>query len=72
MTKEEAKKILEAYRETDEDTGDTWGLKVLKYLGANNDGHVFEVIADDTDVKDYEIIPQYVVCKDKTVLVLPL
>ena len=72
MTKEEAKKILEAYREADEDTGDTWGLKVLKYLGVSNDGHVFEAVADDIDVKDYEITPQYVVCKDKTVLALPL
>lgn len=33
MTKQEAKKILKAYRETDEDTGEKYGYIIQSYHG---------------------------------------
>jgi hypothetical protein len=49
MTEKETKKILDGYREADEDTGESYGYKILEGLGRDGDGFVFRCKADGVD-----------------------
>lgn len=49
MTEKTAKSILEKYQETDEDTGEKYGYKVLESLGPDGRGFVFRCRADGAD-----------------------
>ena len=49
MTEQEARKILGDYRELDEDTGEKYSYDILKCLGADCNGFVFECRADGVD-----------------------
>lgn len=42
MTEQEARKILEEYREFDEDTGEKYGHKIIRCLGSNRDCYIFQ------------------------------
>lgn len=49
MTEKTARGILERYQETDEDTGEKYGYKILEGLGPDGHGFVFNCIADGAD-----------------------
>lgn len=49
MTEKEARSILAGYRETDENTGENYGYKILECLGTDGDGFVFKCSADGVD-----------------------
>ena len=72
MTKEDAKKILETYHEIDDDTGDHIHYRVLSFVGKHGDAFVFQCIQENMTVDDYDIVPEFAVYEDGTVLSLPL
>lgn len=61
MTEKEAKKKLEAYREIDEDTGEEYAYRVVKSLGPDGNGYLFECTPEGTDfVCVVAVYPEYV------------
>ena len=78
MTELEARTILENYREADDDTGEEYGHKIIRCLGGDNDGYIFECKSDgylDLNagvlVKSTNVTYQVAVYPDETVICLP-
>lgn len=78
MTELEARTILENYREADDDTGEEYGHKIIRCLGGDNDGYIFECKSDgylDLNagvlVKSTNATYQVAVYPDETVICLP-
>ena len=69
MDRATAEKILLAYREIDEETGQEYGYQITEYLGPDGNGQIFKVICDD-GAEDYEPIPVGVYPPDR-VMFLP-
>ena len=71
MTKQEAKRILEAYRETDEDMGEKYGYIIQSYHGEYNGGFVFRCKVEGVNYKASGTLPLVSVLSDGKVVVLP-
>ncbi len=71
MTEQKARKILEAYRETDEDTGESFGYSVQNYSGEDNGTFFFECKVDGVEYHDGDSFPVIAVFQNGTILVLP-
>lgn len=74
MTEQEARNVLAAYREVDEDTGEEYGYTIQKYCGESN-AHVFQCKVEgvDYDALEPEMrdLPLMAVFPDGTVETLP-
>lgn len=64
MTKQEAKKILKAYRETDEDTGEKYGYIIQSYHGEYGGGFVFRCKVEGVKYKATDTLPLVSVFSD--------
>lgn len=71
MTKQEAKKILEAYRETDEDTGEKYGYIIQSYHRTCTGGFVFRCKIEGVPYSNTDNLPLIAVLSDGKVVVLP-
>ena len=78
MTEHEARTILENYREVDEDTGEEYGHNIIRCLGSDNDGYIFECrsnghldLKTGLFVEDPNATYQMAVYPDETVNCLP-
>ena len=71
MTKQEAKKILEAYRETDEDTGEKYGYIIQSYHGESNGGFAFRCKVEGAPYSNADNLLLIAVLSDGKVVVLP-
>lgn len=70
MTKQEAKRILETYRETDEDTGEKYGYIIQSYHGESNSGFVFRCKIEGVPYSNADNLPLIAVLSDGKVVVL--
>lgn len=71
MTKQEAKKILETYREIDDDTGEEYGYIIQSYNGEFNGDFEFSCKAEGVKYKPTDTLPLVVVCSDGKVVFPP-
>lgn len=75
MTEKEARKVLAAHREVDEDTGEEYGYTIQKYCGESDHAHVFQCKVDGVDYDTLEPemrdLPLMAVFPDGTVETLP-
>lgn len=71
MTKQEAKKILEAYRETDEDTGEKYGYIIQNYHGLCAGGFVFGCKVEGVPYSNADDLPLITVLSGGKVVVFP-
>lgn len=78
MTEHEARTILESYREVDEDTGEEYGHKIIRCLGSDSDGYVFECKSTGyldlntmTFVESSDVTYEVAVYSDGTVVCIP-
>lgn len=78
MTEEEARTILENYREVDDDTGEEYSHKIICCLGSDNDYYIFKCKSDGcldlktgSFVKSENASYEVAVCPDGTVLGIP-
>lgn len=71
MTKQEAKRILEAYRKTDEDTGEKYGYIIQSYHGTCTGGFVFRCKIEGVSYSNSDNLPLIEVLSDGKVVVLP-
>lgn len=71
MTTREAKKILEAHRETDEDTGEKYGYIIQSDHGTCTGGFVFECKIEGIPYSNANNFPLIAVLSDGKVVVLP-
>lgn len=71
MTKQEAKQILKAYRETDEDTGEKYRYIIQSYHGTCTGGFVFRCKIEDVPHSNTDNLPLVAVLSDGKVVVLP-
>lgn len=68
MTKEEATRLLETYRETDDETSEEYGYSIIRYVGMHGDCHLFECALPDYAEDSTMTVA---VCPDGDVLPLP-
>ena len=71
MTKQEAKRILKAYRETDEDPGEKYGYIIQSYHGTCTGGFVFRCKVEGAPYSNADNLPLIAVLSDGKVVVLP-
>lgn len=71
MTEQEARKVLEMYRETDDDTGEDYGYIIRNYIGKREDAFYFECKVEGVEYSDSDKLPIVAVFPDSFVLVLP-
>ena len=78
MTEHEARKILENYREVDEDTGEKYDHKIIRCLGSDGDGYIFECKSNGyldlktmTFVESPDAAYEVAVYSDGTVVCIP-
>ena len=75
MTKEEAKKILSMYRETDDDTREEYGYIIQDYVGKDGEAHIFRCKVEGIDYDSltgiFANLPLMAVYPDGTVLNVP-
>ena len=73
MTKEEAKKILSAYRETDD--GEEYGYIIQDYVGEDDKVHIFRCKVEGVDYDSltgvFANLPLIAVFPDGTILNIP-
>jgi len=72
MTEQEARKVLEAYRETDDDTGEEFGYLIQNFLEKSDDAFFFECKVEGVEYHDGGQLPVVAVYPDKSVFVLPV
>ena len=74
MTKEEATKILSAYREID-DTGEEYGYIIQEYVGKDDGAYIFRCKVEGVDYDSltgiFMNLPLMAVYPDGTVLTVP-
>lgn len=71
MTKQEAKQILEVYRETDEDTGEKYGYIIQSYHEEYDGGFVFRCKVEGVPYSNADNLPLIAVLSDGKVVILP-
>ena len=75
MTKEEAKKILSAYREIDDDTNEEYGYIIQDYVGEDDEAYIFRCKIEGVDYDSltgiFANFPLMAVYSDGTVLTVP-
>lgn len=76
MTENEARKILQDYRETDDDTGEKYGYVIQECCGTDGDGFVFRCKIEGVDYDALDAVmgnlPLMAVYPDGTVVNVPL
>ena len=75
MNKEEAKKILSMYRETDDDTGEEFGYIIQDYVTKDGEAYIFRCKVEGVDYDSltgiFVNLPLIAVYPDGTVLNIP-
>lgn len=75
MTEKEARKILQDYRETDDDTGEEYGYVIQECCGTDGDGFVFQCKVEGVDYDALDAVtgnlPLLAVYPDGTVVNVP-
>lgn len=71
MTKQEAKRILKTYRETDEDTGEKYGYIIQSYHGTCAGGFVFRCKVEGVPYSNTDNLPLIAVFSNGAVTILP-
>lgn len=71
MTKQDEKRILKAYRETDEDTGEKYGYIIQSYHGMCAGGFVFRCKVEGVPYSNSDSLSLIAVLSNGAVTILP-
>ena len=72
MTEQEAKKVLQEYRDTDDYTGEKYGYIIQESCGKDGDGYIFRCKAEGVDYAPEDNLPLLGVYPDGTVISVPI
>lgn len=72
MTEQEAREILAAYREIDDNTGEDYGYIIQNCIGMKDDSFFFECKVEGVKYHNGDQLPVIAVFPDKSVFVLPV
>lgn len=56
MTERDARRILSAYREVDDETGNEYGYVIQKCCGKDGEGYIFQCEIEDVNYDDLDAV----------------